>query len=161
MKGTILRISAAVFAISACLAIAGAQSDGDLHNHHIVAKKVTLQTKKHHSWAYSVEHRGHKKTTARKVWTSRPTYRPHEIYTKKEWEARIREARERRKHHHHPVVWTNKHDNGKHKGWYIGRGNPHRDRRWPGKGKGKDRDHDKGNHDKGDHGKGHGHSHGH
>ena len=105
-----------------------------------------VKNRKHHSktWYEAVKHRKHKTTRHTTVW-----HRP----------VMHRGAG-------HETVWTGtRHDNGKHLGWYKGKGNPHRTGNWKGKGhdkdhdndrdrdrKHKDKDHD-GDHDK----KGHGH----
>jgi hypothetical protein len=128
MKGRILKIGAALIAMSACLAMAQDKDrdhDRDkARNHHIVHAKVTQPKTR----TYRIRRHGGTQTVTYYQQRARPGYHPRRIYSDQEWARRVRDARNHRHHKvkHHKV----KHDNGLHRGWYIGKGNPHRTGTW-------------------------------
>jgi len=135
MKGHMLKIGVAIWAMAACFAVAAKQDkdhDRDDKHHRNTVSRSTA-SKQRHSWVYSVEHRGRRSNdndhdwddvrhrrrrrsgtvVYRNVRTNPNTYfyQPHRIYSDRDWENRIHMAHRNR---------------GKHLGWSIGRGNPHR-----------------------------------
>ena len=129
--------------MSACLALAQDKDHDRDDQHHHARHHTTVRTH-----TYTIHHRGgtqtvtyynyhrartgHRRTTHTYYSQMRPYYHPHTMYTDSDWDDRIRAAR--RRHHHHmswyeAVTHRNRtgHENrGLHRGWYIGRGNPHR-----------------------------------
>jgi hypothetical protein len=191
MKGQLIRFGLAVFAMSACLAMAqDKDKDHDrdkMHHHHIVHQRVspwrhgktyTIHRKSGTQTVtlYKTRRTGKRRTSYTYVDHSRPFYHPKMRYSQSTWAEKVK-ASQRRRHHttwadavvrsgkkkHHSTVWwkthrsrthhvfTRDHDNGRHLGWYKGRGNPHRHGNMAPFGHGKKKDH--GDHDK-DHGKG-------
>ncbi len=182
MKRKLIGIGIALVAISSCLALAQDRDHDRDHRHHATHHRVYVTTRTqyrhvpggHQTITYYKYHR--QRTGSRRDMTwyqrdpARPWYHPKSQYTKSEWDARVRAAQRRRhrhtswadavirngrrrRHHHHVIFTERRHDNGRHRGWYIGRGNPHRIGSKH-HGRDHDRDHDK---DRGgDKDKGHG-----
>lgn len=155
MKGKLIRIGIALIAMSSCLALAQDKGHHRDKKHH--QTKVQKRVSKPRTSTYTIHHRGGSQTvttynqrkyrtgrtgTTRSIQNkARPYYHPNTRYTKAEWEARIRDAR---RYHRTTKKWPvrtkkrtgrvirTRHDNGLHRGWYIGKGNPHRtNSKWP------------------------------
>ena len=166
MKGDVCRFIIALGLLAGCVGFASAGQTS--HNHHIVLRKVSEPQSKdwlrqHKSSSKTDWLRTHKTTTRRQTDWLKPrtstrkgrtyVYRNHRRYTQSEWESIIRNSR-RRRNHHHDSIFTRRHDNGLHRGWDIGRGNPHRIGFKNHRGGRDDQGEDNGN------GKGHGHGNG-
>jgi len=155
MKAQFIRIGIALVAMSSCLALAQDKDHDrdDQHHRHATHHRVVVTTNTHYRRVPGghqtiTRYNYHRMRTGRRHTTvivdqSRPWYHPKRRYSDADWDARVKAAR--RRHHHHHMSWstavirsghrrthhtvvvrTVRHNNGLHRGWYIGKGNPHR-----------------------------------
>ena len=152
MKSKVLRMAVVLLGMAACLAFAQDKDHDQDDMHHQKHHSHHMTVRKSHT--YVIHHRGGVQTvttySTRRRRTgnvyynpARPYYHPRMLYSQSTWEQKIRASRRHRHHHmswteavirsgrrhrhgRSHVVYVRRHDNGLHRGWYIGRGNPHR-----------------------------------